>query len=154
MKLALENRIPPPAVGALIAFLMWSLSALGPGLPIAPWVSYLLTALFAVAGVAFDLLGILAFRASRTTINPLKPERASALVTGGVYRVTRNPMYVGLALLLLAWASYLSALLPFVGPVLLVLWITRFQIQPEERVLQGIFGEAYSSYAARVRRWL
>ena len=151
---SLENRIPPPLVGAIVAVFMWSISALGPRLPIAPWVSYLLTALFAAAGLTFDLLGILAFRASRTTINPLKPERASALVTGGVYRVTRNPMYVGLALLLLAWASYLSALLPFAGPVLLVLWITRFQIRPEERVLQGIFGEAYSSYAARVRRWL
>lgn len=154
MKLALENRIPPPVVGALIAFLMWSISGVGPRLPIAPWVSYLLPALFAVAGVAFDLLGILAFRASRTTINPLKPERAAALVTGGVYRVTRNPMYVGLALLLLGWACFLAVVLPFVGPVLLVLYLTRFQIQPEERVLQGIFGEAYSSYAARVRRWL
>ena len=154
MMRSLENRIPPPVVGALVAALMWSISGLGPRLPITPGASYLLAALFAVAGVTFDLLGILAFRASRTTINPLKPERASALVTGGVYRVTRNPMYVGLALLLLAWASYLSALLPFVGPVVLVLWITRFQIRPEERVLQGIFGEAYSSYAARVRRWL
>ena len=110
--------------------------------------------MFAAAGLTFDLLGILAFRASRTTINPLKPERASALVTGGVYRVTRNPMYVGMTLLLLAWACYLAAVLPFVGPVLLVLYLTRFQIQPEERVLQGIFGAAYASYAARVRRWL
>ena len=154
MALSLENRIPPPVVGAVVAVLMWSISGVGPRLPIAPWVSYLLAALFAAAGLSFDLLGILAFRASRTTINPLKPERASALVTGGVYRVTRNPMYVGMTLLLLAWACYLAAVLPFVGPVLLVLYLTRFQIQPEERVLQGIFGEAYSSYAARVRRWL
>lgn len=108
----------------------------------------------AIAGVAFDLLGLLAFRAARTTTNPFKPERASALVTGGVYRVTRNPMYVGLALLLSAWAIWLSALLPWAGPVLFVLYITRFQIRPEERVLRDIFGDAYSRYADRVRRWL
>ena len=63
-------------------------------------------------------------------------------------------MYVGLALLLLAWAVYLAALLPFAGIVLFVLYLTRFQIQPEERVLQRLFGEQYADYAARVRRWL
>lgn len=130
------------------------MSALGPQLAIASGPRYAAVAILVLAGVAFDLLGLVAFRASRTTINPLKPERASALVTGGVYRLTRNPMYVGMGLLLLALAVYLSALLPFAGPVLFVLYITRFQIQPEERVLSGIFGEAYSTYAARVRRWL
>jgi protein-S-isoprenylcysteine O-methyltransferase Ste14 len=63
-------------------------------------------------------------------------------------------MYVGMALLLLAWAVYLSALLSFAGPVIFILYITRFQIQPEERALQGIFGEEFAAYAARVRRWL
>jgi protein-S-isoprenylcysteine O-methyltransferase Ste14 len=120
----------------------------------APAPRYAAVAILAVAGVAFDLLGLVAFRASRTSINPLRPERASVLVTRGVYRDTRNPMYVGMGFLLLAWAVYLCALLPFAGPALFVLYITRFQIQPEERVLMGIFGGEYSSYAARVRRWL
>lgn len=151
---SLELKIPPPVVGALTAAAMWGVSALGPQLSFASGPRYAAVAILVVAGVAFDLLGLVAFRASRTTINPLKPERASALVTGGVYRLTRNPMYVGLGLLLLALTVYLSALLPFAGPVLFVLYITRFQIQPEERVLSGIFGEEYSTYAARVRRWL
>ena len=110
--------------------------------------------LLVMAGAAFDALGILAFRALRTTVNPLKPERASALVTSGVYRVTRNPMYVGMVLFLLAWAVYLSAALPFAGPLVFALYITRFQIRPEERVLEASFGACYSAYAARVRRWL
>lgn len=150
----LDHRIPPPLVGALLAAAMWSVAGWGPTLawPAAP--KYLVVALLAAAGIAFDLLGILAFRSSRTTVNPLKPQRASALVTGGVYRVTRNPMYVGMALLLLAWAAYLSSLLPLLGPVLLVLYLTRFQIRPEERALQAIFGAQYAAYAARVRRWL
>lgn len=150
----LDHKIPPPVVGALVAAAMWGISALGPQFSIPPWPRYAVVAVLVVAGIAFDLLGLLAFRASRTTINPLKPERSSALVIRGVYRVTRNPMYVGIAFLLLAWAVYLSALAPFAGIVVFVLYITRFQIQPEERVLKGIFGEQYASYAARVRRWL
>jgi protein-S-isoprenylcysteine O-methyltransferase Ste14 len=150
----LEHKIPPPAVAALVAAGMWSIAGLGPQLPIAAGPKYSAVAILVAAGVAFALLGILAFRASRTTVNPLKLERASALVTGGVYRVTRNPMYVGLAFTLLAWAVTLSAVLPFVGIVVFILFITRFQIQPEERVLTGLFGDEYSTYAARVRRWL
>ena len=120
---------------------MWGIAGLGPQLPIARGPAWLAVAILVAIGLAFDVLGIMAFRASRTTVNPLKPERASALVTGGVYRVTRNPMYVGMVFLLLAWAVYLSAVLPFAGIVVFVLYITRFQIQPEERVLNGIFGD-------------
>jgi protein-S-isoprenylcysteine O-methyltransferase Ste14 len=111
-------------------------------------------AILVAAGLVFDVLGILAFRTFRTTINPLKPERASSIVTGGVYRVSRNPMYLGMALLLLAWATYLSALWSLAGPVLYVWYITRFQIVPEERVLERMFGDEYLAYTARVRRWL
>ena len=54
----------------------------------------------------------------------------------------------------LDWAVHLAALLAFVGPVAFVLFITRYQIQPEERVLKDIFGDSYLAYAARTRRWL
>lgn len=151
---SLDHKIPPPVVGALVAAAMWGVSGIGPQFPIAPDMRYAATAILAMAGGAFDVLGLLAFRAARTTFNPLKPERASTLVTTGVYRVTRNPMYVGTGFLLLAWAVFLSALLPFAGVAVFVLYITRFQIRPEERVLLSLFGEEYASYAARVRRWL
>jgi protein-S-isoprenylcysteine O-methyltransferase Ste14 len=80
--------------------------------------------------------------------------RAIALVATGVYQVTRNPMYVGLACMLVAWAIFLGAPWPFIGPVLFVLYVNRFQIEPEERILARLFGEPYASYTARVRRWL
>ncbi|MGV3740892.1 MAG: methyltransferase family protein [Burkholderiaceae bacterium] len=150
----LEHKIPPPVIGAIAALTMWGVSGLGPALAFATSPKYVMVAFLVIAGLAFDLLGLLAFRASRTTINPLKPERTTALVTSGVYKITRNPMYVGMSLLLLAWAVWLSALLPFAGPVVFVLYITRFQIQPEERVLLELFGEEYATYALRVRRWL
>jgi protein-S-isoprenylcysteine O-methyltransferase Ste14 len=150
----LEHRIPPPAVAAVVAAGMWGIVGIGPQLTVTPGPKSLAVIVFVAAGLAFSLLGVLAFRASRTTVNPLKPERASALVTGGVYRITRNPMYVGMAFVLLAWAVYLSAMLPFAGIAVFVAFITRLQIVPEERVLHGLFGDTYVAYAARVRRWL
>lgn len=154
----LENRIPPPVVALLLAAGMWWLAREWPGAGwpawgLGGWRLALAGALVLVGG-AFDVAGLMAFRASRTTVNPLRPERSSALVTGGVYRLTRNPMYVGMACLLLAWAVYLGSAWALSGPVLFVFYITRFQIQPEERALRRLFGPAYEAYAARVRRWL
>lgn len=151
---ALDLKVPPPVVGAAVALGMWLAARVGPSWTLSPAMLYPACALLVVIGLTFDLLGLQAFRASRTTVNPLRPEGASALVTRGVYRVTRNPMYVGLLFLLLAWAVYLSALLPLAGPPLFVLYITRFQITSEERVLGRLFGEQYARYTSEVRRWL
>lgn len=151
---ALEHKVPPPVVAALVATAMWGLALLRPALPIPAGVRHLAVALLITAGVLFDLLGLLAFRRSKTTVNPLQPGKASALVTEGIYRFTRNPMYAGMVLLLTAWAVHLSALWPFVGPVLYILYITRFQITPEERILSSKFGAEWTAYTARVRRWL
>lgn len=151
---SLELRIPPPVVAALVAVVMWGLAAFQPVFHLPPPVRQSAVAALVVAGMAFDVLGLVAFLRAKTTVNPLTPGKASALVTQGIYKFTRNPMYVGLVLLLTAWACHLSALWPLVGPVLFVRYINRFQIAPEERVLQALFGEAYAAYAARVRRWL
>ncbi len=84
----------------------------------------------------------------------MKPEAASTLVCSGVYRVTRNPMYLGLLLVLTGWAVHLSCAWTLIGPLAFKLYIDRFQIAPEERALSGKFGADYSAYATRVRRWL
>ena len=151
---ALEHKIPPPAVAALVAVGMWSVAGFGPQLTITPAVTNAAVAVLVVTGLAFAALGILAFRASRTTVDPLHPERASALVTGGIYRITRNPMYVGMAFVLLAWAVYLHAVLPFVGIGVFVFYITRFQIQPEEGVLSRRFPGMYAAFCERTWRWI
>jgi protein-S-isoprenylcysteine O-methyltransferase Ste14 len=150
----LDRRIPPPIIGALVAAAMWAVARTGPQFELDSQARYVLVGMLAAVGVTLDLRGLLAFRASRTTINPLRPERTSSLVTSGVYRITRNPMYLGLALLLLAWAVFLSSLAPLAGPPIFVVYITRFQILPEERALKRIFGNEFTLYAARVRRWL
>ena len=156
----LELKIPPPLVGVLVALAMWGVAAYGPAWSFAqmwseaPVWRYAVIVVLVATALVFDGFGLLAFRRFRTTINPLAPERSSALVITGIYRVTRNPMYVGMALLLLAWAVYLSAWLPLLGPLVFVLYITRFQILPEERVLQQRFGDAFLNYTTQVRRWL
>jgi protein-S-isoprenylcysteine O-methyltransferase Ste14 len=150
----LEHRIPPPVVGLVTALLMGWVAG-GPHWHVPSGVNGLSVALLVTVGLSFDLAGLLAFRESRTTVNPMRPERASSLVTHGVYRITRNPMYVGMACLLLAWGLYLAhwpALL--VGPLAYVLYLNRFQIAPEERVLLKLFGPSYRSYMEQVRRWL
>lgn len=150
----LNNRVPPPVVALLMAALMWWLSdAAMAGVAWPSWVRWMaLPAL--VIGLGFDLAGLYEFWRLKTTVNPLSPERASQLVTRGVYRITRNPMYVGLAWSLLAWALYLPNPLTLLGPVAFVAYITRFQIQPEEQVLLRLFGEPYAHYMTSVRRWL
>jgi protein-S-isoprenylcysteine O-methyltransferase Ste14 len=108
----------------------------------------------AAVGVSLDAVALLHFLRRRTTINPLKPDSASALVTGGIYRFTRNPMYLGSATLLLAWALYLGNVAAFAGVPLFILYMNRFQIAPEERALEARFGAEYLAYRTRVPRWL
>ena len=153
-ELKLDNKVPPPAVALLIAAAMWHLSAYKPALSLSAEMSEILILFLVIVGVSFDVCGLLAFRQLKTTINPMSPNKTSALVTGGIYRLSRNPMYVGLFLFLMAWAIQLSMLWPFIGPVLFVIYITRFQITPEERVMESKFGDEYLIYKNKVRRWL
>ncbi len=105
-------------------------------------------------GAFFCIAGVVSFRQAKTTVNPLKPEKASSLVSSGIYRVSRNPMYVGFALFLLAWAVYLASLWALAGVAGFVLYINRFQIVPEERALKSLFGDEFEDYRMRVKRWL
>ncbi len=150
----LEHKIPPPLVAAAIAFVMWSLSSLLPKSAASENTRLALSITIALIGIGFALAGVIAFRRSRTTVNPLHPEQATALVTGGVYRISRNPMYVGMLLCLLAWAIYMASPLSLAGPVAFILFINRFQIEPEEKILAAKFGASFSAYCASARRWL
>ncbi len=105
-------------------------------------------------GAATMLLAMGRFRAADTTLNPMDPARATALVQAGVFGYTRNPMYLGLALLLAGWAWWLGTATPWLVLPVFVALITRLQIVPEERALQALFGEAYAGYCRRVPRWL
>ncbi|MBK7685676.1 MAG: isoprenylcysteine carboxylmethyltransferase family protein [Rhodocyclaceae bacterium] len=150
----LELKVPPPLVALILGIAMSGISLFTATVEVSSLARIVISIAIALVGGAFSLLGAIAFRRAQTTVNPMKPERASSLVTGGVYQVTRNPMYVGLLLVLLGWAVFLAAPWSLVGPVAFVFYISRFQILPEERVLTPLFGEAYSNYKKKVRRWL
>ena len=151
---ALELKVPPPILALLIAAAMWGASLATPAAALPPNIRLVATIALALAGVAISIAGVAAFRRAKTTLNPLKPGTSSSLVTSGIYRFTRNPMYLGLATALLAWATFLSSAWSVLGPLVFILYMTRFQILPEERALSGIFGAAYAEYQAKVRRWL
>lgn len=150
----LENKIPPPLVGLLIGLGMWVLSTVTPVILLTNIVKSVLVIGFIVLGIFFDLAGIISFRKAKTTVNPLKPNTASSLVTSGIYQVTRNPMYVGFVAFLLAWASFLGSAWALILIPLYMLYIQRFQIAPEERALTALFKEEFTQYKARVRPWL
>ena len=107
-----------------------------------------------VVGLAIGGAGFAAFARAKTTIDPVNLQSASVLVTGGVFRFSRNPMYVGFAALLTAWAVVLAAPWTFAVVLVFELFIRRFQIAPEKKVMSAKFGAAYADYRSRVRRWL
>ena len=150
----LELKIPPPIVGLLIAALMVLIARHSPVLALPNALRQALALALLAIGALLDLSGALAFRRARTTVNPLQPGKTSAIVDTGVYRITRNPMYLGMATMLTGAAVYLAAPLALLGPLAFAAYITRFQIQPEERALLAKFGEPYRAYCQRVRRWL
>ena len=150
----LELRIPPPAVALAIGALMWLLSWTSPEFGFALPGGGLIAIGLAVAGAAICAIGVASFVRVRTTLNPMKPESSSTLVVSGVYKLTRNPMYLGLLLILAAWAFFISNVLAFLVLPGFVIYMNRFQIEPEERALASRFREDFDRYASRVRRWL
>lgn len=143
-------KIPPPLLFLCCAIMIYLLPQWG---QISPFFR-ILSVMLACVGGMIDLLGVLAFRQYRTTISPFSPKNTRHLVTTGIYRFTRNPMYLGLACLLTSWALWLGSLfgLAIVGGF--VCYITYFQILPEERVLADKFGSAFADYQRKVPRWL
>jgi protein-S-isoprenylcysteine O-methyltransferase Ste14 len=146
--------IPPPVTTLLFAAAMWGVSKTSMAMHILVPARFMLVGALIVAAAVVAAAAIGLFRKHETTVHPLQPESASALVTDGIYRVTRNPMYLGLALLLAAWMVWLGRaanLLLFIG---FLVAMTELQIKPEERALNELFGDRYREYRRRVRRWL
>jgi protein-S-isoprenylcysteine O-methyltransferase Ste14 len=150
---ALELKVPPLALVFLFGALMWLASAYSAFTIALPWRSAF-ALIFCTVGFAIVLAGALAFRRAKTTVNPLTPEATTAMVTSGIYRFTRNPMYLGFLLVLVGWAMYLSNVLAFALLPLFVLYMNRFQIVPEERALGVKFSDAFTAYKCSVRRWV
>lgn len=151
---SLELKIPPPIIGAAICAAMWGLSLITPVVQLPTSVKMYTAIALAFVGGSLAITGRISFLLAKTTHSPMKPQATSSLVTAGVYRFTRNPMYLGLLFVIVAWAIFLSSPCALLGPCAYVIYINRFQIIPEERVLFKLFGAEYAAYKSRVRRWL
>jgi protein-S-isoprenylcysteine O-methyltransferase Ste14 len=151
---AIELKIPPAAQFLIVMAGMWLLAKYAPALAVEiPGRKFFVVLLFCLSGIV-AVPAIVAFRSSGTTVDPRDPEKATRLVAHGVYRISRNPMYLGLLLLLGAWGIYLSNLLAFAGLPLFVLAMNCLQIRPEEAAMAAQFGDEYRLYREEVRRWI
>lgn len=151
---ALELKVPPVVVVAIVAVGMWAIARFLPNIyftiPQAGW----LAVGIAVVGTGTAILGVMEFRVAGTTIDPRVPDQSVILVVRGVYRHSRNPMYLGLLLVLCAWGLFLGSALSLLFLPAFVIYMNRFQIVPEERFMREKFGESFSKYTSEVRRWV
>lgn len=114
----------------------------------------LLSRIFLGMGVLALFSGIISFRIKGTTVDPLNPEKASSLVQSGIYKYTRNPMYLGMALVLLGGIVRIGNPIGLLAIMFFIWYITKFQIKPEEAALKKIFGAEYEKFCNKVRRWV
>lgn len=150
----MHRLLPPPAALFLAGLLAWLLARALPAWRVALPGQQGVAIALAVAGASLMLAAALSLLAARTSLNPLNPERASVLVAVGAFALSRNPIYLGDALLLCAWLVWLGQPLGLLALAGFVLWLDRVQIPAEERALARRFGADWQAYRARVRRWL
>ncbi len=148
----LNTKIPPPIVAILFAVMIFyfSDSFAYVDLPFKIYISLF----FVLLGFFITFSSARNFKKKETTVNPIKPEEASQLVTDGFFKITRNPMYLGMLLFLLGLSIYNGLIVGLVFLPLFVGYITFFQIIPEESAMIEIFGEDYKAYMKKVRRWI
>ena len=149
-----ELKIPPLLVWFAFAATMLGLAYATPGLTLSVAGASVIALSLAAVGATVACAGIIAFRQKRTTVNPLTPGASSSVVASGVYRFSRNPMYLGFLLALAGWAVYLSNVAAAMLLPAFVAYISQSQVKPEERALLAKFGPEFAQYMSRVRRWI
>lgn len=121
---------------------------------IKPIIKIAMILLFLFSGLLIGFLAIYSFKKHQTTVNPIKPDTSSKVVDSGIYQYSRNPMYLAMLLSLFAYTSYLANPVAFLICGLFTWYIGKYQITPEERILEKRFGKVYCDYKKQVRRWI
>lgn len=150
----MKLKIPPALVAVIIAGMMRMVSVYLPFGSLTLFGAYWVAGLLMAAGGVLGVAGLVQFYRNGTSIDPHKPEKTRTLITGGIYQYSRNPMYLALFFLLIAYASILQNVLNLVLLPLFIWYMNRYQIMPEEKVMEQKFGREYRKYASEVRRWL
>ena len=150
----MKNKIPPPIILLFSGIAMWFIAHSEYAFAIAVPFALIMAIVLAAVGIFVSASAIRQFKTAETTISPLQPDSATSLVHNGIFGKTRNPMYVGLFMILLGWAVWLQSLSNVLILFAFVLWLTELQIKPEEAALRKVFGQGYIDYCKRVRRWI
>ena len=148
----MNMKIPPP----IIAFICIIINYLSTYLinPIKFPNIEIIGGLILLLGVATAMLATLLFKKDKTTVNPMNPEETTTLVTTGIFSITRNPMYLGLFLSISSTILFFGSWFGIIILMFFVWYINKFQIIPEEEAMEKLFGNKYSKYRQKVRRWI
>jgi protein-S-isoprenylcysteine O-methyltransferase Ste14 len=150
----MELKIPPPVIALITGFFMWGISSLNLVMPILFEYSTVLVLVLIACGVGIGTIASTTFNKAKTTIDCFNPRGASSLVCHGVFGYTRNPMYLGLLIVLISVVIWFGSVLNLALLVLFFWYVTKFQIKPEERMLKEKFPREVADYYAKVRRWI
>ncbi|MDR6990169.1 isoprenylcysteine carboxylmethyltransferase family protein [Luteimonas sp. 3794] len=150
----LDAKIPPPVILLFLGVLASAAAFYIPAFTFDLPYSELFAGALALAGLGLNIYPKFTFNQVGTTVNPLKPDSTVHLVTSGVYRYTRNPMYLGHSMILLGWSLYLQSMIAILVVPVFIIFVSRFQIRPEERYLSTRFPDDYAAFCKRVPRWL
>ena len=150
----MKLKIPPPLIALIFSVLMWGVSLLSNHAPLESALVVPLSVFIFLAGLAINISAAFSFRKADTTMNPMNPKKATNLVDTGVYKLSRNPMYLGFLFILIGWTIWLGSVFNIAILLLFIWYITIFQIVPEEKVLEVLFAEEFESYRSKVRRWI
>ncbi|MCB5162841.1 methyltransferase family protein [Marinomonas algarum] len=146
----LALKVPPPIIFAASGFCMFALSDFQ--MQLTPWRLTICLVIWLLA-MAIALTSIWCFFKCKTSVDPHHPDKSSVLIATGIFNFSRNPMYLSLLLILIGWAFLLSSFWTFVPIIAFILYITQFQIKPEEEILAKKFNDDYHRYCSSVRRW-
>ena len=148
----MNNKIPPPVVTLICCIIIYFSRSLFPEITFQS--INIISVLILLTGIGTLLTAASSFKKYQTTINPLQPDKATHLVVSGIFGISRNPMYLGMALILLA----ISVKFNLVGGIIItftfISFITKFQIIPEEKAMMKLFADEFSHYKKQTRRWI
>ena len=148
----METKIPPPLVTLVFGLSIYFSRGMFPA--VEAQYSFYLGAFLLLLGFFILISAVRLFKKDKTTVNPLSPEQATKLVTDGIFKHSRNPMYLGMAFVLGSMAVFFNVIGGIILIALFCVYITKFQIIPEERAMRELFSQEFDRYVKETRRWI
>ena len=148
----MNNKIPPPIVTFICGLAIYFSKTF-----FNQFFSYnsnTISLFLLILGLTVFILAVKAFNRKKTTVNPLEPRQASSLVSSGIFKYSRNPMYLGMLIILLSLSSKFNLIGGMIISLFFYIFITKFQIIPEEAAMNELFGNEFIVYSNKTRRWI